>query len=211
MEKKGGFLKSFTVYFIALFAGLGTLWALGIIPKLVWALIGLAVISCLSAVILAMVKPLGGKGGDAEDTEAGKTSPPPPHEAAIKENLENLVRLNLRARENGLDQDLLTVLEGLVDGLFDILPRLNMEHRGSELAYAVNKISGEYLGQVTGSFLSLSSTARSGQREELLRVLTGLDKEIAEIRGIVDSQATGEFKTHAKFISTKFFGETVEA
>lgn len=211
MDNNGSFLKSFMAYFAGLVLVFAVLLGAGIVPKIVWAVIGLGVIAFLAAALLAVVKPLGG----VNSKEATPKEEPADHVSALtqkaREGLENLVRLNLKARESGMDEDLLINLEQLVDRLFDILPRLNQEHRGSELAFVVNKIAGEYLNQITGTYLGLSADARTSQKDELKRVLGGLNDEVLEIIKIVDDQMTGEFKTHAKFISTKFFGETVEA
>lgn len=211
MEKKGSFFKSFIVYFAGLAVVFAILWGIGIIPKVIWAMVGLVFIAALSAALLSFIKPLGGADDEKQEPAAKDQAQQSPLELAARQGLENLVRLNLKARESALDDDLLLSLEQLIDRLFDILPRLNEQHRGSELAYVVNKIAGEYLGQITGSYFSLSVEARTGQKAELSRLLSGLNAEVSEIIKIVDDQATGEFKTHAKFISTKFFGETVEA
>ena len=211
MENKGRFLKSFIAYFVGLLIAFSVLMAVGIVPKILWALIGLGVISALAAALLAVVKPLGESPGKTETPGESRENTASQQEKTTLEGLENLVRLNLKSRESGLETDLLSSLELLVDRLFDILPRLNQLHRGSELAFVVNKIAGQYLNQITGAYLGLSAEARIGQKEELKRILTGLNDEVLEIIRIVDEQITGEFKTHAKFISTKFFGETVEA
>lgn len=211
MENKGHFFKSFIAYFAGFVIVFAVLLGAGIVPKIIWALIGLTVIAFLAAALLAVVKPLKGSSDSTGKPAENPPEPVSPLDQAALKGLENLVRLNLKARESGLDSDLLTGLEQLVDRLFDILPRLNEEHRGSELAFVVNKIAGEYLSQITGSYLGLSADSRTGQKDELARVLSGLNDEVLEIIKIVDDQTTGEFKTHAKFISTKFFGETVEA
>jgi hypothetical protein len=211
MDNKERFFKSFIAYFAGFVIVFAVLLGAGIVPKIIWALIGLTVIAFLAAALLAVVKPLKGSPDSTGKPAENPPEPASPLDQAALKGLENLVRLNLKARESGLDSDLLTGLEQLVDRLFDILPRLNEEHRGSELAFVVNKIAGEYLSQITGSYLGLSADARTGQKAELVRILSGLNDEVLEIIKIVDDQMTGEFKTHAKFISTKFFGETVEA
>ena len=210
MNNNGRFLKSFIAYFAGLLIAFAVLMAVGVVPKIIWAIIGLGVIAALAAAVLALVKPLGGP-SEAKVPEENPENTVSPKDQANLSGLETLVQLNLKSRESGLDQDLLSSLEALIDRLFDILPRLNQQHKGSELAFVVNKIAKDYLGQITGSYLGLSTDARAAQKEELKRVLTGLNDEVAEIIRIVDEQVTGEFKTHAKFISTKFFGETVEA
>lgn len=125
--------------------------------------------------------------------------------------LKKTVTLLLECKIGNVPRIVLSELEEMIDNLFEILPRLNEMHSGTELAYVVNKISGEYLHELLNTFIGLSSESRSVQEKELVNILQGLNKEIREIKEIVESQKVGDFRTHARFIKAKFFGETIEA
>ena len=208
MEKNNTFLKSFFTYFAIMIIAAAIIWFLGLVARILWAFIGLITVAAVSAAVLALFKPLGKA---KENREEQAPMPPAIEDSPGALALENLVRINLHARESGMEDGLLSELELLIDKLFDVLPRLSEQNRGSELSFVVNKIAGDYLSRIISSYLGLAPSSRTAQTEELMRILKGLNEEINDITKIVEEQATGEFKTHAKFISTKFFGETLEA
>lgn len=165
--------------------------------------------SMLAAIVITAIRNLLAR--SSESGENIKTATPPPVSDPSEQLLEKCVAILLECKLSGLAPIPLSQLEQLVERLIEVLPRLNSEHVGSELTFTVNKIAGEYLQQVTSAYLGLTPESKAGQEAEIISVISGLCAEVNDIRGLLDSQSSSEFKTHARFIRQKFFGENLAA
>jgi hypothetical protein len=157
----------------------------------------------VSAVVAAIVAILVHRslGPGAPVAEAGPASDPA--DAWIA-HLQQLARLNVQIRENGLADEVLEKLEHSIDTLRRLLPELNEDHEGSELTWTVNRMASDYLSRIVTPFVALSPPDREEHRAELLRSLAGLEAELDNIAELLRSAQAGEFKTKAAFLRARF-------
>jgi hypothetical protein len=207
---KKGFWKYFTVLSV-LFAVMFFLISLMKIVPFNAIVIALYVIAIIGLVKhMSLKENLKDSSGD-EMSQKMSEQPIDPRTLSMEQSLKKVIELYLECKLNRIDTVIVAELAGIIEKLFEILPRLNSEHPGTELTYVVNKICDEYLHQIVGTYLKLSRESQDAQKGEVVNVLRGLKTEIIDIYGLIESKSVGDFKTHAKFVRNKFFGETVEA
>ena len=112
--------------------------------------------------------------------------------------------MNVQIRENALPPDVVEKLEASIDVLRRVMPELNDEHPGSELAWTVNRMASDYLPRIVTPYVKLSPPLRQEHREELLRSLAGLEAELENIGELLRGAKVGEFKTKAAFLRARF-------
>lgn len=141
-----------------------------------------------------------------------KQEPQQQGDSLLEKALRALSELNLKLRLGpDLAEIVLSKSEALIDRLGEMLPRLNEEYKNSELTFVANRIASEYLPDLVGAYLQLSTEDRTGKTNDLTQTLAGLDSEVAKIVRLIDSQRLNEFDKEAMFLRHKFFGETIEA
>ena len=118
--------------------------------------------------------------------------------------LDGLVGLNIRMREEGIDGDVLSRMEGIVDKLRSLLEEMNERHPRHELTWTLNQMAKQYLRKITDPYLALTPPDRENSGGEILRSLDGLEAEIENVAELVQAEKMGDFKAKAAFLRARF-------
>lgn len=125
-------------------------------------------------------------------------------EPAYVSHLEDLRDLNLRARENALAGSALDNLERVIDLLRELVPLLNQEHSGTEIAWVTNKIATDHLPALTYKYLCMGEEDRASALQDYKAGLENLLSELREVEDLTKEQKQGDFTAKAKFLKVRF-------
>lgn len=126
--------------------------------------------------------------------------------------LRHLVELNLEIRKAAIASELTHRCEAVIDQLVDLIPTVNnVSQPGSELVWTVNRIASEYLpNKCIRPYLALSDAARREVEniDTMKASLASLNKELNDVKAMLDKKDESEFEAKAKFLKHKFNNDT---
>lgn len=178
-------------------------WILAVAVGVIAFVVQQVFVIILSAAVAAVVALLVHRSLSEGTSTPADSTPLDPVDVWIV-HLQSLVALNVQIRENALPPDVVEKLEASIDVLRRVMPELNDEHPGSELAWTVNRMASDYLPRIVTPYVKLSPPLRQEHREELLRSLAGLEAELENIGELLRGAKVGEFKTKAAFLRARF-------
>lgn len=162
-----------------------------------WIVVSVVSATVASAVTIGVYRYLDGK---------NKPAAPPKKDprAELLGLLDGLVGLNILIREEGLHDDVLARVEGIVDKLRGLLPEINERYPGHELTWTLNQMAKEYLQKAIRPYAALSPADRENRRAELLQSLDGVEGEVDNVAELVRGDKMGDFKAKAAFLRARF-------
>jgi hypothetical protein len=169
---------------------------------LVYALFPLIVVSVVSAAVASVVT----IGVYRYLDKSNRPAPPPKADprAELLGLLQGLVGLNILIREEGLHDEILARVEGIIDKLRELLPEINERYPGHELTWTLNQMAKEYLQKAIRPYAALSPADRENRRAELLKSLDGVEAEVDNVAELVRGDKMGDFKAKAAFLRARF-------
>ena len=141
--------------------------------------------------------------GHGEKTRVPRQQPD--SEKEIKDLLNQLVQLNIKARVEGMTIDVLERLESIIDTLQELVQVMNESYPGNDLTWEVNQSVKDYLpNKVIQPFLNLTQGERNKNKEQFMESSSMLQGALAEISDMVKNNRIGEFNAKAKFLKVRF-------
>lgn len=138
-----------------------------------------------------------------KEVEAKARHQGPTTEERIQELLEQVVKLNARARVAGLDKNVLGRVEELIDLLRKLVPRANKEWPGKSLTWSINQTCEEYLPKVLTEYIDLEEDQRQARKEQMLTRLDQLGEALRDADQMMRDQEESEFTVVDKFLKAR--------
>lgn len=163
----------------------------------------------LALVILAGIFYLAAK-ANQKDSAAGESPEATAQSEQFKADpvvqaTESLVQLNLEIRKARLPDQVLQAYEGLIDDIITLLPCINEQSGGGQLAWAVNQMAIEYLpNKSVYPFIALNEDERLNAQNGVIETVAAMSGELAEIEGLVSSREVTAFNNKAEFLRQRF-------
>ena len=158
-------------------------------------LVGLIVAS-----VVYMVLNYFNKTEEPSEIIAGSVSP-------SETSIESLLNINIALRKEIIPEEIRGLYESIIDQLIDVLPKVNSEVSGGELAWVINRMATEYLPEKSiRPYLSMDDAQRhaEGTITSVKESIAGMQAELSEVQDILSSHKTDEFNNKAKFLKTRF-------
>ena len=121
--------------------------------------------------------------------------------------IESLLNINIALRKEIIPEEIRTLYESIIDQLIDVLPKVNSEVSGGELAWVINRMATEYLPEKSiRPYLSMDDAQRHAEDTitSVKESIAGMQSELSEVQDILSSHKTDEFNNKAKFLKTRF-------
>lgn len=138
-----------------------------------------------------------------EETSEIIAEPASPSDTGI----ESLLNINIALRKEIIPEEIRTLYESIIDQLIDVLPKVNSEVSGGELAWVINRMATEYLPEKSiRPYLSMDNAQRHAEDmiNSVKESIAGMQSELSEVQDILSSHKTDEFNNKAKFLKTRF-------
>lgn len=122
-------------------------------------------------------------------------------------SIESLLNINIALRKEIIPEEIRSLYESIIDQLIDVLPKVNSEVSGGELAWVINRMATEYLPEKSIRPYLLMDDAQRHTEETINSVkesVAGMQSELTEVQDILSSHKTDEFNNKAKFLKTRF-------
>ena len=122
-------------------------------------------------------------------------------------SIESLLNINIALRKEIIPEEIRTLYESIIDQLIDVLPKVNSEVSGGELAWVINRMATEYLPEKSiRPYLSMDDAQRHAESTiaSVKESIAGMQSELSEVQDILSSHKTDEFNNKAKFLKTRF-------
>lgn len=122
-------------------------------------------------------------------------------------SIESLLSINIALRKEIIPEEIRTLYESIIDQLIDVLPKVNSEVSGGELAWVINRMATEYLPEKSiRPYLSMDDAQRHAEDtiNSVKESIAGMQSELSEVQDILSSHKTDEFNNKAKFLKTRF-------
>jgi len=168
----------------------------------VYFLFPLVVIATVSALVASLVTIGIYRYLDSQNKPEPPRKPDPRRELTAL--MDGLVMLNIQIREEGLGDDVLGRVEGIIDKLRTLLPEINARYPAHELTWTLNQMAKEYLQKVLRPYMALARGDRDDRRAELLKSLDGVEAEVDNVAELVRGDKMGDFKAKAAFLRARF-------
>ena len=122
-------------------------------------------------------------------------------------SIESLLNINIALRKEIIPEEIRTLYESIIDQLIDVLPKVNSEVSGGELAWVINRMATEYLPEKSiRPYLSMDDAQRHAAETitSVKESIAGMQSELSDVQDILSSHKTDEFNNKAKFLKTRF-------
>lgn len=122
-------------------------------------------------------------------------------------SIESLLNVNIALRKEIIPEEIRSLYESIIDQLIDLLPKVNSEVSGGELAWVINRMATEYLPEKSiRPYLSMDDAQRHAEDTitSVKESIAGMQAELSEVQDILSSHKTDEFNNKAKFLKTRF-------
>jgi len=122
-------------------------------------------------------------------------------------SIESLLNINIALRKEIIPEEIRTLYESIIDQLIDVLPKVNSEVSGGELAWVINRMATEYLPEKSiRPYLSMDDAQRHAEETitSVKESIAGMQSELSDVQDILSSHKTDEFNNKAKFLKTRF-------
>lgn len=122
-------------------------------------------------------------------------------------SIESLLNINIALRKEIIPEEIRSLYESIIDQLIDVLPKVNSEISGGELAWVINRMATEYLPEKSiRPYLSMDEIQRNAEDTitSVKESIAGMQSELSEVQEILSSHKTDEFNNKAKFLKTRF-------
>lgn len=117
---------------------------------------------------------------------------------------EQLCRLNLRVRVEGVSPSVLLVTEELIDLLRGVIPQALEQASGSETTFDLKELATENLPRLVNEFLDLAEETRVSQETTFTEQLRGLINSVETLKQHLDQGQLHEYEVEHGFLSVKF-------
>lgn len=168
----------------------------------VYFLFPLVVVAAVSALVASLVTIGVYRYLDSQNKPEPPSKPDPRREMIAL--LDGLVTLNIQIREEGLGDEVLGRVEGIIDKLRALLPEINERYPAHELTWTINQMAKEYLQKALRPYMALGRGDRDDRRPELLKSLDGVEAEVDNVAELVRGDKMGDFKAKAAFLRARF-------
>lgn len=139
-------------------------------------------------------------------TSSAKTSkhPEAQDKSITERSFKNLLKLNIQARTRLTETVCIEALEIVVDLIRLLSPQINDRLPNSQMAWIINRMDTEYLPKLLDPFIQLSPETRKNQQDSFLAALSSIQKELEEVRDMLNSSDEDQFNSKATFIKQRF-------
>jgi len=121
-----------------------------------------------------------------------------------KESINRLFTINLVARKNILEADVLKFLEDTIDGMRNVTEEITKFKNFGEQSVMFSRIGERYLPELIQGYINLSQTERETNSGKIITDLSVLKSEVSLIEASLSSSATQDFEKTGKLISAMF-------
>jgi len=122
-------------------------------------------------------------------------------------SIESLLAINIALRKETIPEEVRALYESIIDQLIDVLPTVNSEVSGGELAWVINRMATEYLPEKSiKPYLAMDASQRHAA-DTVLSVkdsIAGMQSELSDVQNMLSSHKTDEFNNKAKFLKARF-------
>ncbi len=139
-----------------------------------------------------------------------KDAPPEITEEPIslsETSIESLLAINIALRKETIPEEVRALYESIIDQLIEVLPTVNSEVSGGELAWVINRMATEYLPEKSiKPYLAMDASQRHAA-DTILSVkdsIAGMQSELSDVQNMLSSHKTDEFNNKAKFLKARF-------
>lgn len=121
--------------------------------------------------------------------------------------IESLLTINIALRKEIIPEEIRTLYESVIDQLIDLLPKVNSEISGGELAWVINRMATEYLPEKSiRPYLALDEATRCADAtiSSVKESIAGMQSELKDVENILSAHKSDEFNNKAKFLKSRF-------
>lgn len=122
----------------------------------------------------------------------------------LKQNLQNLLQLNIAARVEAFPAPVLETLERIIDRLVHLLPEANSRYPGTDLTWNVNQAAKDYLPRLVSRYSALNASERDSQATAFVASLVGLEEAVTRAEAAVSGNRSTEFEAVSQFMNARF-------
>jgi len=122
-------------------------------------------------------------------------------------SIESLLNINIALRKEIIPEEIRSLYESIIDQLIDVLPKVNSEVSGGELAWVINRMATVYLPEKSiKPYLSMDDAQRHAEDTitSVKESIAGMQSDLSDVQDILSSHKTDEFNKKAKFLKTRF-------
>lgn len=122
-------------------------------------------------------------------------------------SIESLLNINIALRKEIIPEEIRSLYESIIDQLIDVLPKVNNEVSGGELAWVINRMATVYLPEKSiRPYLSMDDAQRHAEDTitSVKESIAGMQSDLSDVQDILSSHKTDEFNKKAKFLKTRF-------
>lgn len=161
------------------------------------------VIGVLVAAVVYMVLNYFNQSHEASPGSEAEPEPVSPSDTGI----ESLLTINIALRKELIPEEIRALYESVIDQLIDLLPKVNSEISGGELAWVINRMATEYLPEKSiRPYLALDEATRRADDtiSSVKESIAGMQSELKDVEDILSSHKSDEFNNKAKFLKSRF-------
>lgn len=122
-------------------------------------------------------------------------------------SIESLLNINIALRKENIPEEVRALYESIIDQLIEVLPTVNSDASGGELAWVINRMATEYLPEKSiKPYLAMDDVQRHAA-DTLTSVkdsIAGMQSELSDVQNMLSSHKTDEFNNKAKFLKARF-------
>lgn len=122
-------------------------------------------------------------------------------------SIESLIAINIALRKEIIPGEIRALYESIIDQLIDVLPTVNSDVSGGELAWVINRMATEYLPEKSiKPYLAMDDAQRhaADTMASVKDSIAGMQSELSDVQNMLSSHKTDEFNNKAKFLKARF-------
>ena len=122
-------------------------------------------------------------------------------------SIESLLAINIVLRKEMIPEEIRALYESIIDQLIEVLPTVNSDVSGGELAWVINRMATEYLPEKSIKPYLAMDDAQRHAADTMVSVkdsIAGMQSELSDVQNMLSSHKTDEFNNKAKFLKARF-------
>ncbi|MBV1950690.1 MAG: hypothetical protein KUG64_00640 [Cycloclasticus sp.] len=122
-------------------------------------------------------------------------------------SIESLLAINIALRKEIIPEEIRALYESIIDQLIEVLPTVNSDVSGGELAWVINRMATEYLPEKSiKPYLAMGDAQRhaADTMASVKDSIAGMQSELSDVQNMLSSHKTDEFNNKAKFLKARF-------
>lgn len=115
-----------------------------------------------------------------------------------------LLRLNVQVREAGLDAEVVSKTETVIDCLRRLVPDMQERYPGEELTWEIKRVAHVHLRELFFKYMALPEEMRVQERQRILLLLDAIVVDLGDAAELVKNAKVTDFGLKAAVIKRKF-------